>query len=344
MNRKYSLDFLKVLSMFMVVFLHVNRHSGHWPPTIDHNGATWWSSVIGEMFCIVAVNLYALITGYVSIETRWKLSRYINLWFLVAFYTLGITLITILTKGIDNISYSSIINWFTPIPFAGAHWFFTAYSFLFIFIPFINKALNNSSKAAHLALVIFIIVLLPLFNIFDKENIVDSGYNFAWLCCMYVVGAYMKKYPTSLSLRLSSCIYCSILVLQIILCWLIRPGMTSYTLPTVTLASVFLFIVFTKIEMRDNYVAKLVPYVFGVYIIHEHPAIASILNKNLPHYCNHFISPLLYTPLIFCFCLLITYITKVIFKLSKIDKLLNYIGEAIQNKIFAVSNWLAQKL
>ena len=88
-ERNYGIDLLKIVSMFMVVVLHVLRHGG----ILE---VAW----VIEPLCLCAVNLFALTTGYLCIDKKFKFKNVINLWIWVLFYNV---LFTLLIRGFDPI-------------------------------------------------------------------------------------------------------------------------------------------------------------------------------------------------------------------------------------------------
>lgn len=78
-RRNVGADVIRVLAMLMVSVLHVNFLSGC---------TSCFPNYLYETVCIQAVNLFAMLTGYLCIEAGWKIRRYINMWFQVAFYSM----------------------------------------------------------------------------------------------------------------------------------------------------------------------------------------------------------------------------------------------------------------
>ncbi len=98
-----GIDFLRIFAMFMIVVTHVLGKGGvrdSVAGTVDvHFLQTW----IIQASVYVAVNCYALISGYVGFRSNFKYSKVVNLWLQVAFYSIGITLFfLILGKDIGS--------------------------------------------------------------------------------------------------------------------------------------------------------------------------------------------------------------------------------------------------
>lgn len=90
-KRNASMDALRVLAMLMVVLLHINGFAGLAKIPFEDYPVSRLLSSAEHSFSMCAVNVYAMLTGYFCINSmRFKLERYVRLWILVAFYTLGI--------------------------------------------------------------------------------------------------------------------------------------------------------------------------------------------------------------------------------------------------------------
>ena len=71
-DRNYGIDLLKILSMFFVIIIHVGGHGGliYNADIFTLNGTIVWLIRI-LVYC--AVNMFALITGYLCINRKIKL-------------------------------------------------------------------------------------------------------------------------------------------------------------------------------------------------------------------------------------------------------------------------------
>lgn len=91
-KRNYGIDLLRIISMFMIVILHVLGQGGILKGTevlsLEYNLA--WAL---EIFCYCSVNCYALITGYVMIDSKFKYNKMVKLWVEVVFWSVSLTLL-----------------------------------------------------------------------------------------------------------------------------------------------------------------------------------------------------------------------------------------------------------
>ena len=98
-RRHYGIDLLRICSMLMIVTLHVLSQGGllRMAQPTDLNYAVGWAV---EIACYCAVNCYGLISGYVGVMGRMRLSRILGMWLQVVFYAVGSGLIEVLVSPI----------------------------------------------------------------------------------------------------------------------------------------------------------------------------------------------------------------------------------------------------
>ena len=181
-NRNYGIDLLRIITMFMIVNLHILYHGGILSSEKLYFGSTKFNIVwIIEIVSYVAVNCYALISGFVGVNSKNKYSNIILLWLRVAFYSILIYLIAC-KCGVVEYDYNTFITYCFPV-LNTKYWYFTAYFCLFFFMPILNVGLQNLEyKQLRNAIIMIIIVvsILPFIyagDVFHCKN----GYSFVWL-------------------------------------------------------------------------------------------------------------------------------------------------------------------
>lgn len=97
------------------------------------------------------------------------------------------------------------------------------------------------------------------------------GYTIVNFCVMYIIGGYLRKYPVNISAIKSLGLYilCGI---AIFFMGYAELAYTSYANIFVILESVFLFLTFSNIKMKNNRIINsLSKSAFGVYLLHTCP-------------------------------------------------------------------------
>ena len=146
-ERNYGIELLRIIAMFMVCMIHVNLFTSALNVSLVDTGKEYfylvgvWTESVGY----IGVNLYALITGYVCLNSKWRLSRYIELWAQVAYYSIGLLLLGLFLSYLNVLSWDVgrryVLNILIKLPLGSTYWYFVAYSALFLITPFLNRAL-----------------------------------------------------------------------------------------------------------------------------------------------------------------------------------------------------------
>lgn len=246
-----------------------------------------------EIICYISVNCYAIITGYLMINTKFKYKKIIDLWINVLFWSFFLTLGTKILFP-DIVSKEMLFESLFPVTFS-KYWYFTAYFGLFLFIPFINKLIDVMDKNMFKRLIVTTILLFSFINVFTDSFKLDYGYSFLWLVSCYFIGAYTKRFELFKNFKIGTLFIFSFLFLIItflsklfipkINCSFINEDMLiCYNSFTILFSSICFVIAFLKMKINNKYfkrfIKRMAPATFGVYIIHVHPNVWDLFMKN----------------------------------------------------------------
>ena len=67
-EKNMGIELLRIISMFMVIFLHILNFGINYQG-LESFSANWYISWFLEGFCYCAVNIYAMISGYVMLNS-----------------------------------------------------------------------------------------------------------------------------------------------------------------------------------------------------------------------------------------------------------------------------------
>lgn len=293
--RQANMELLRIVAMLMVVVLHY-LSKGQLVVSLGENtdllNVSLWFL---EAMCIVTINLYVLISGYFLVEARWKLSRLIELWFQVMFYSLGVPMVCFVL-GIGDVRQWGLYDWVNVLfPIQMEHyWFITAYAVMYLFVPVLSMGVKKITKKEHQ---IVIAGLLLIFSI--PKSILPIGiptdrfgYDFGWFLCLFMVASYIRMYGISFfnSKIRAFTVYlgaaAGIWGISLFFWGLYRWGLSlayaadmpyCYNHILVLVAAVALFYVFKNFEIPQgrlsSMICKISPYTLGVYLLHENLAI-----------------------------------------------------------------------
>ena len=363
-KRCTNYELLRMIAMFMVMVLHYLIRTDLLPEAGDSLGAGAAGAVIAEAFCIVAVNVYVLISGYFLSVSAFSWKRLGKLLLQVLFYTLAIPPVLVLL-GLLPVSVLTdpyhLWNCLFPVQ-SGHYWFVTAYVVLCLFSPFINAAvwqLEPKRFAQILAgLLLFFSVgksLSPLQFATDRY-----GYDYGWFLCVYLIGAWIRRfgfrYLTSLRRSLLAYLGSVCLVAGSELVLLVLSQKVSaltyyasvpfhYNFVPCIVGAVSLFAVFSHVQIPEgiwaNGIRFFAPAVFGVYLIHDHPLFREhIMSGSFAHFAlmgtGKMIWNIVITVLtIFVTCLAVDWIRCRLFDLLRIRKGAEKLEKKLVGDLFA---------
>ncbi len=361
-ERNYGIDLLRLVSMFMIVILHVLGKGGvlNSVEILTFKGELFWSL---EILCYGAVNIYAIISGYVGYKTKHKASNLITLCLHILFFAIIITSVDLVFASINNTPISfkeTILNFFPTIR---KYWYFSSYFCLFFFMPILDIVIDHVPRKTMKIVALFCFVIFCCWTqIYSNVSGLQQGYSVFWLAILYLVGAYIKKYNpfkewTSFRCLIVFLIFELITILSRILIGFLTTKifgdikginiLVSYTSPTITIASIFIFVAFCNMKISENaskVIKALSPMAFGVYVIHCHPILFTKLGSSFVWITQYSVGYGLLLVIaislaIFIVCLIVDYIRLLLFKLFKVNKIVELISKVVQiitNFIFKI--------
>ena len=145
--RQANIELLRIVAMLMVVMLHYLTKGEAAVSLVENSGALNMILWFIKALCVVAVNVYVLISGYFLLEAKWKVSRLVSLWLQMMFYSLGVPLVCLLLV-VGDIKQWGLYDWINVVfPIQMEHyWFATAYILLYLFVPVLSAAVQKMEK------------------------------------------------------------------------------------------------------------------------------------------------------------------------------------------------------
>lgn len=359
-KRNPGIEILRIISMLMIVMLHVLLFGVKYDELSIFSIKGGITNLL-EAICFCAVNVYAIITGYLLVNKSPKISRLIDLWLQVFFYLL-LSCILIVILYPQDLNKGTFINVLFPI-ITYQYWYFTAYFIMFWCIPLYNWIISNLTMKQYrkmIFIMLFIFCLLGWISsvLFNTIFGLNNGYSFLWLSVLYFIGAGIKLYGLELFfikgkisqnnilfialfsgiLTFISKIVLSKLTMLVLGHELFVDAFYSYLSPTVLIEAICLVIYFSNLKIRGNKaLTKISGATFGVYLIHQTPFFTN--------YCWNFLSKYRTAPIfkymlvifvsvicIYVVCTLIEMIRLFIFDKLRVCNISNKIAEKI-NKL-----------
>ena len=366
-QKNYGVELLRIASMLFIIVLHVINfggisfyHSGIYFPITAENIMHYKVANGMLAFCYCAVNCYALISGYVSCKSKFKLSKMISLWLTVvainaAMYGLAYA------YNPEWVAPYSIKSIFTPLT-SDQYWYFTAYMGLLVLMPALNAAVNNIPKKHYgymLAGMFLFFSVIPGLCGQDlfKEG---AGYSLIWLVLLYLTGAYFKlHFKPEKWLWLVRTVSLAVYILSALALafgrfireerlsassdgYVLYANDYSYTSVYVVICSIALFVLFININIKNKVVGRIIGFVsgttFGIYLIHLNYIVMDriitgrYVDEAMKSPLDMTLGILLAAVIIFAICFVIEKVRQLLFKYLFIDKLISLADKIHINK------------
>ncbi|MBQ1410304.1 MAG: acyltransferase [Oscillospiraceae bacterium] len=286
-GRNYGVDALRCAAMLLIVCLHVMNRGGAIPAA--GTAAALWLYPLRAL-ASAAVNMYALISGFVMLHGKFHPARIFELWLQVWVLNAGIGLIGIRIdpEAMDTAFWIRYLFPFTQ----KAYWYFSAYVGVYAFSPLVNRSIRALDRIQAIALLWIMLLLFSLCGTLGYLNQGDpfsigGGYSVLWLLALYVVGAcirqagFLRRTP---SRRLLALLLLTLAVLTLLFTVVsssdapeflhaLNGRLLDYISPLITLISVLMLLLFSRLRFgrrAQPLIAFFSPLTFGVYIIHVH--------------------------------------------------------------------------
>ena len=273
-ERSSGIDLLKIVAMMFICILHVCNFGGITSKiTLETYPDNYRMVVFLKCLTYCAVDVYAMISGYLGYNKKFKLSRPVMIWLELVFYTLACTLlITIFTPDIlpDNAWFKSAL----PV-MNGEYWYMTAYFGMVVLMPLLNVIIQKTSLKTMSFVLLGVFVFYCTVPVIMDVSVFNlgSGYSTIWLCIMYLTGGYFARIKKPHPLITSGVFAASVL-----LTWILElhgiGQIRKYTSPTMVLAAAALVLLFSNIKINVKWIKNALSFVaqstLGIYIIHVH--------------------------------------------------------------------------
>ena len=279
-KRNNGIDLLRLVLMFMICVLHVLGQGGvlYSCSAGSMEYKVYWFL---EIFCLCAVNVFGLISGYTATNKPQKYEKLVNMWCQVFFYSFIITAM-FAVAGVYVFSQKELIKNFFPIT-CRAYWYITAYFALFLAMPMLNSFLFKiEEKSAKKWLVVIIAIYGILGSITDTFH-TNWGYSALWLIILYCIGVLAKRVKLFEKKKTSTLVI--IWIISILVNWVLYTRtnirmLIEYTCPMLLLNAIIMVILFSRMKLNGKIISKLYKYALGVYLFQLNTVIWNEFLKN----------------------------------------------------------------
>lgn len=291
-KRQANFELLRIVAMMMIIALHYLNKSDLILLYTQERSAVNYATHFVEAFCIVAVNCYVLLSGYFLAESAWKPGRVVSLVAQILFYSVLIPVILV-CAGVISFGELSVYNWLTYVlPVETEHyWFGTAYLVMYALAPFLAAGAKAVEKKTLQFGIAFLVIFFSMWKSLLPAKLATDryGYDYGWFLCLFLIAVYLRLYgcPKLEKKKNAVLLYAGmslgiflLTALSGVLAQVFAPFSYYMDMPDTynhilcLLGSVGFFMVFKNMKPWEgktaDWVRRLSPYTFGVYLVHEH--------------------------------------------------------------------------
>lgn len=313
-TRESNIEMLRIIAIFFILLHHYALYNSLY--NLEVSNINKYIGIILFSLGKIGVNIFILITGYFSIQKNFSIKKLIKLWLEVIFYSVGITLIFVIS-GRVQLNFKEIIKIIFPISF-NMYWFITIYIILYVLMPFVNRYANKVNKEQYQKLLFILFVLcVGLYSIMYSSKTYSMNEslpfsNIIFYILVYLIGGYIRLYGIEKieSISCKRTIEYTLLIFCVFIIFLVVSKIIDYKYNKlgnvlfwytrsnsifVFILSILTFYSFKKIKLKEIKIINLLASsCFGIYLIQSHTFMAGKkLYKDIIH-TEYFVkSPLL---------------------------------------------------
>lgn len=344
-TRQSNFEVMRIISMIMIVMWHLIFHGNLMDTT---TGTTKFILELLVLIGAVHVNSFIIVTGYFQCEKRFSIKKVFSLMGSVWFYKV-LFLIVAIVIGF-SVTRLEILQELMPIDIRD-YWFINCYILLYFISPYLNILINKMKQQQHRKLIIggmILFCIIPMIT--NQGSVQNNGYTIVNFCYLYLVGAYLKKYPLKENLHFINysknkrqCIYLFVAVSACFLNFIFYQfskslismdnsllseigknfllSWRSFSNPLIIIQSIFYFLFFSTLTIKSKKINVLSKYVLDVYLIHENYYMLNVIYiwmlTSTWYKLNGYlvIALTIITPIIIFFiCIIISVLKNILFK------------------------------
>lgn len=273
-NRDSNMELLRILAMFGILVLHADFFSLDAPTKEELINAPFVSTwrIIIENVTIISVNLFVLLSGWYGIHPKKK--RFLGFIFQILFFNiLFFCAFTIVSpeKTLTLNGFGSIFMLDTRF------WFVKAYLLLYLISPILNSYIEKVSQKQFKFLLIGFFIFQTVYGwLFSSVLWFKYGYSTISFIFIYLLASYLRKYMISGGGKLLLLIYAVFVLLNSAISYacvyydrdIYIERLIAYNSPLVILASVAVFLYFTKVHLKSGFINMVAISSFAVFLFH----------------------------------------------------------------------------
>ena len=356
LDRNYRIDFLRALSMFLIVVQHYVvwgvKQSSHAVFNVNSISGLCNYTIMEGLYLLscIGVNCFIMISGYFMINRyQYRWNSLIRLWITTVFYSVILYIISVYLSG-SSIDKHALIECIVPI-WSKQYWFISMYFGLMLIAPFLSLVATQISKKSYQFL---LMIMFAMSFMIPYGKLYAGSTSIMWLSFVYLMAGYIRLHgvPNVIASHIK------LISLMILILYSLGIAFSEFFMHTdfsnmagtyqlhslasdspIFFLSLAIFIWTIQESHKSNCVLKwsvrISPFILAVYLIH--------MNKYLYIFIWQLIIPETYhipmafhaiisCAMIFLICIIVDYLRNIIFKFILIDSAIKKLSSYIKLK------------
>jgi len=268
------MEILRIAAMVLIVMHHYAFHGFDTTalPLMRDRFIVDWFNVGGKL----GVNIFVLISAWFMCESTFTLRKLLKLEGEIRFYSVFFLLIT----GLPS-SFQEGFHYFFPVLY-GQNWFTTTFVYLMLLTPVLNQALHQINRMQLKYMIMGALILTCIFPIAGDTS--SEMNNMLFFILLYIIGGYLRIYHRESNPE-RHLINAGILYILLIIFYIYKPAyMYSNSILAIWPAIELLLWAVNRKPSYNKVINTIASTTFGIYLIHEHPKIKTLIWNSCSQY------------------------------------------------------------
>ncbi|MDR1697580.1 MAG: acyltransferase [Erysipelotrichaceae bacterium] len=263
--RTSGIELLRLLAMLAIVFYHLVGHATTQPPVGTPTSIFLRSFTV---FMQPLLCVFIIISGYFLVDSKFKMKKLVRYLVQICLIPFIIALVMFLFHNNYNIEIKDVFMSAVNIQ---EYWFPFTYLLICAGYPLINYFIRKMRERSFLIVIGVTLIINIIFTI-TRINITWVFCNAIWALQLYLIGAYLKKYPRKAFEKrlLWFIISTSLLLIVLVIFIFTRYNLNESRFDLIpVLIAVPIFVLFKNFKFHNKYLNILATTVFTVYLVHD---------------------------------------------------------------------------
>lgn len=288
-KRNSNIEWLRILSMFLIIAYHgIRTFDGQDQPIFVYSYTVLFGS-----WGILGVDLFLIISAWFLSAQKFRMTKVIHVVFQVFTWVCGYVAVYFVYRlgfchwGLKDallmLFKQGASGFFQPL-WSSYYWFVTAYVFMLLLSPLMNRALQKLDKKT-VSRLLLLFLFIPVYSQFPVQHTYEAVGDIVYFLYVYMLVGYIRLYGSKLLQKYAKPQYYGLLIAAVVLIRIVshcffEEGPVQKLMDVIActdrfsmvMLAIALLVFYRTKEKKPTY-SKIVnwvgAYTLGVYLFHE---------------------------------------------------------------------------